>query len=426
MIKFYIKLVKLIMKRSNIHVKKELLIGSSVSILLMVIYSFEYLWANLVVLFYMYLLQITCVFRNAVYLDAQDLKLFGLNKNTLRFRITYLLQRYFNDLFIANTLIILSVIIFLFTKQFLLALHFILIISASFWIMPNLNFLSIKREINTVVYVLGLTFLYFALFFCAIIDVFSVRLILSGESWNGLIIIGSGMLVFNGLIYGFTLVGKRSRQSTGLIRGALLWLKRFKYTLFKDYLLQNFSVFFNILMLFSLGTLLLPGTPKELIPVLVVFIVAGTSLFTAKSKKQYRLLKEDKLFDESVLKLDRQILRKNKWLTVMSGVVIKLLIAITTLVVTDTASNYSVVSTILIMLISSSMEFNSIYLNQRVSSIQFKVILYSTILLFGITYYIESYYGISMIYMVIVLAYTYLFIRKILLQGENSNVKVHG
>ncbi|MDQ0231657.1 hypothetical protein [Metabacillus malikii] len=407
---YYYKFASILLKRKSKNYPKEIIIGIIVSALLMMVYTTEPLWGNLVVLFYCGLLLITSMVDNETFFGYQDLELFDLKNNTLPFKITYIVQRILLDMYLTNTIIVVSVFIYIAVKSSLpTGLFFLTIVTISHLLMPSANYWAYKvGEQGVILSVAFFVILLVSVIVGCIHNIAHLGWLFSGTSYiHSLLLILFTLLsvIILDIISGFYRSKTDSKLNT---RKFFLWLKKLNVFLFKDYVLFYKNILLNLVMIFTLYSLLIIGTEDKLIPFMSAFIIGSSSIFAMKSKKKYTLLSHDPFFDETRLKRDAKYIRITKMMTILSGAVIKISVSLGILVYHKIFDGRVLASLAILMILGSIIEFIVVYRNHLSSTIMNKFLVYTAVLIFGITAYFNNYYTLLWIYLFVLLIYCFL------------------
>jgi hypothetical protein len=391
----------------------------------MLIYHAGIMWGNVIVLSYGLMIHITCMVENETFFSYQDFEIFHIKGNTIEFKVTYLLQRTLLDMFLANSTIIVSIFLYLsFTAELTSALFFLSIVIMSHFLMPSYNYWAYKVGeqgviASVIVLVIGLV----GIIVGCINNIYPLVWLFSGSS-----IVNTFVLILLAVLYLFSLdfISKHYKIRPGAMintRFFFKWLKPLNVFMFKDYVLFYKHVLFNLVMIFTLYSILIIGTEERLIPFIVAFIISSNSIFAVKKKKKYTLISEDPFFDESIIKTDIRTIRLTKLMTILSGSIIKIAICIGILFYHGIFEMMILSSLAVIMIVSAVIEFIVVYRNRLSSTIMSKFLVYTAVVIFGISSYFDSYYLLLWAYLLVLLLYC-LFNTGNILRKEKSETTI--
>lgn len=409
-VKFYTNFSFMLLKRNSRNIVKEVFLGAVFSIMLMIIYKVGVMWGNLVVLSYSLLVHITCMVENRIFFSYEDFMIFNFKGNTTEFKLTYLLQRVLLDTFVANSIIIVSVFLFLsITSNFANALFFLTFIITCLWLMPSYNFFGYKiGERGIIVFATILVIGLVAIIVGSVNNIHPFVWFFSGDSY-----LHPFLLIFFTFVYVFILDVISKHDKSGVktninTRFFFQWLKPISEFMFKDYVLFYQNVLLNMIMIITLYSLVIIGAFENIIPFLVAFIIGGSNMFAVRKNKAYNLIAEDPFFDEKLLKLDSQTIRLSKLKTILSGAVIKVIIGFSILFYHGIYEMMVFFSLAMIMIIGSLIEFIVVYRNRLSSTVMNKILVYTAIIVFGISTYFDTYYTLLWLYLMILLFYSFI------------------
>jgi hypothetical protein len=409
----------ILLKRNSRNIAKEIFLGIVASLILMVVYHAGMLWGNLAVLFYCFMIHITCMVENETFFSYQDFEILNFKGNNVNFKIIYILQRILLDMFVANSIVMISVFIYLFiTADSTNALFFITIVIMSNCLMPSYNYWAYKiGEQGVIASVMFLILLLVLLVVGCVHSIDPIRWLFNGSSY-----LCSILFVLFTIVYILVLdfLSHHFKKRPGTIfqtRFFFAWLKPINVFVFKDYVLFYKHVLFNLVMIITLYSLLIMGTEARLLPFMAAFIIGSNSIFAVKKKKQYTLISEDSLFDETIIKMDIKTIRITKLKTILSGSIIKITLCYGILYYHGFHELMIFSSVAVIMILGSAIEFIVVYRNKLSSTIMNKVLVYTAIVIFGITSYFDAHYMLLWTYLIVLSLYCLSFTVGILNKG---------
>ena len=420
---YYNNFCFILLKRIDRNIVKEIFMGIIVSVLLILVYNIGILWGNLLVLFYCVILLITCVVENDTFFSYGDLKLFDIKINNLQFKITYILQRILIDMFVSNTIIVISIFLYLsINSGFQTAIFFLTIVIMSHCLMPSYNYWAYKiGDQGVIASVLALVITFVLIVVGCIHNVDPIHWLFSANSYlNSLLLILFSILFI--IILDFSSKHYKPKVNGSFnTRFFFLWLKQIDVFLFKDYVLFYKNLLLNLIMILTLYSLLIMGTEEKLIPFMVAFIVGSSNILAVKSKKKYTLISEDWFFSESVLKKDIKKIRIKKLITILSGAFIKISLCFGMLFYHGIIDLMILSLLAVIMVFGSIIEFVIIYKNRMISTIMNKFLVYTAVVIFAISTYFEAFYIHVWVYLSILIVYSLIITVEILSKGKSEN-----
>jgi hypothetical protein len=410
----------ILLKRNSRNIVKEIFLGIIASLILMAVYQTAgMVWGNLLVLFYCFMIHITCMVENETFFSYQDLEILNFKGNNVHFKVIYLLQRILLDMFVANFIVIVSVFTYLLIAADVTnALFFLTIIIMSQCLMPSYNYWAYKvGEQGVIASVMFLILILVLLVVGCVHGMDPLRWLFNGSSY-----LSSLLFVLFTAVYILALdfLSHHYKKRPGAIfhtRFFFAWIKPINVFVFKDYVLFYKHVLFNLVMIITLYSLLIMGTEERLLPFMTAFIIGSNSIFAVKRKKQYTLISEDSLFDESIIKMDIKTIRITKLKTILSGAMIKIILCFGMLFYHGFHEWMIFSSLTVIMIIGSVIEFIVVYRNRLSSTIMNKVLIYTAIVIFGITSYFDTQYMLLWTYLIVLSLYCLSFTVGILNKG---------
>lgn len=411
----------ILLKRNSRNIVKEIFLGIIASLILMVAYQTTgIIWGNLIVLFYCFMIHITCMVENETFFSYQDFEILNNFKgNNVHFKVIYLLQRILLDMFVANFTVIVSVFTYLLIAADVTnSLFFLTIIIMSHCLMPSYNYWAYKvGDQGVIASVLFLLLFLVLVVVGAVHSIDPIRWLFSGSSY-----LCSLLFVLFTTVYILVLdfISHHYKKRPGSIfhtRFFFAWIKPMNVFVFKDYVLFYKHVLFNLVMIITLYSLLIMGTEERLLPFMAAFIIGSNSIFAVKKKKQYTLISEDSLFDESIIKMDIKTIRITKLKTILSGSIIKIILCYGILFYHGFHEWMIFSSLAVIMILGSVIEFIVVYRNRLSSTIMNKILVYTAIVLFGISSYFDTHYMLLWTYIMVLSLYCLVFTVELLSKG---------
>lgn len=380
MLSFPIALARLTVRRTPRRLLREAGIGACVGALLGTGVSLSAPWTFLVVLFYLYIVQVVGMTENDVFFDFRDLRRLGFREVTMSYRLAYIAHYLSRDMYIANALALgVPTVVLVVLGKAPLAVLLLMLYPASLVVLTSHVHLSFRISPRARTGYLSGLFLLIPL----VAGLLLAGLTVPADLVAFLPVALVAVVVLH--VMAVDAVARRLRGNglssfTG--RRYFTWARRISPHLFKDLLLFRGLAAQNLVMGLALFALLAFDAPRSFLAPLVLLAVCHDNLFLARKDKSYRLIAEDNLFLESVLPADRWFLRHRKLLTLAIDVPVKAAVGALLLIITGGFRAEQAPVMLLVVATGLVLEAPLPYADSTLSRVLRSVLKYSMITLF--------------------------------------------
>ncbi|MFZ1410084.1 MAG: hypothetical protein WAS07_01335 [Micropruina sp.] len=267
-------------------------------------------WCGWLLLLYFTSVQLLAFVENDVFFDFGDLRRLGFREPTIAYRLAYLTHYVARDNFVSNGIALgLGGAVLLASGRGWFAAWVVVTYLANLCLLPSHVYLASRMSGR------GRT-VYLCLLFTAWL-LLLLPLALNGplpDAWLPLAApLTAGIVLVHIVAVDYA---ARRLRGNGLAsfggRRYLAWLAPISPFLFKDVLLLKGMILQRLAMGLSLFSLLAVGSPGSSLPGLALLALGSESLLFGRQEGAYRLLADDNLFDDKVLRADRGVLRRHK------------------------------------------------------------------------------------------------------------------
>lgn len=392
---------------------KEISIGVLLAIVICIGLCYYLPIVFLLILGYLSLYQMTCMFRNEIFWGKKDFEVIGITDNNIEFKNFYVLCRIICDTTITNIIVFVSIcIFFIVTSNINALLLWVSLWVANALIAPSNNYLGSKVGETISIFISVI----FVLFTAGIVIAYALdfRLIsevLRAESvYGGIMVIGFSLIYI--IIVDYFSAHYNMRKVVSISpRKLILWLGEKDIMVYKDYLLLWEKIFMNLISVVAMVVLLSSGEDVKIIPTMILIGLMG-DWFGMRKNKKYLVLTEDYLFDENKLIEDKIIIRKSKARTIFSEVVLKMTIGIILAIFYRVFSFELVLLMFVFFLAIALLQVIKIYGNNMATRMMNETIKYSMLILSSLVLFFKTNYNLVILYMIFIIIIYSFFVRK--------------
>lgn len=356
----YLKYIDLTIKNGNQKVIKQVLF-SLIGILGIIFISYMDIYLiKMIVLIYLLLSSFISVIENETFLNMEDLENFLIKSNDKRFPWIYLIQRYFRDTYIFNTIMIVILFIYMIFIDQRAFLWLCITILFYYFSLP-FEYTALYRNKNLIILnvviklllIIGIVILYVNN--CYILD---LNLVVYTLIW--ILYIGAQLILSNKKY----LISRSNSHNSNMER-ALRIIKKYDIFVFKD-IIMNYKFILialigSILMVFLIGT-----SSDEIYPTLAICILLDSYLSNKNDKKQYRIAADDTLFWDPQYQIsDLIFLKQKKFYTFIFITFIKNIVMISLLILNKSFSLSSYYSLFILSFITCINDYIRICSNEN-------------------------------------------------------------
>lgn len=280
------------------NVIKQSLISIMLIILLSIVFNENHTIFQFIVFLYLFLSGSVVSLATKFFFTKNDLKMLGFEIHTFEFNLFYIIQRYFRDTFITNSLVFIGLEIFLIYQNLEYAVLLLLVYSLHFILSPIEHLIFFNNVIETTIALVIKTIFLIGFSFLTVNG-------LTEFAWLILVIF---YVVYTVVIYSLSFkVSGLDNNFTDRIEDKLRIIKKVDLFLFRD-LIFMYKPFFSSLVNLVLFLILFADRGKigyYLIFILTIYRGLNSFFIKKDSKKEYILTISDKIFwDEQLKKVD--------------------------------------------------------------------------------------------------------------------------
>lgn len=363
-----IKTFQRLLLRQKHNYKKEVLAGFLFLGIAIWAYLLDQAVANLLVLTYLLVSSTANFTKNDVFWNADDFKSLNISMNTPQYFIFYVIQRILLDTWLSNLILGTGLLVFFLWKfGALQGITFVAFLVWYFAISPACSIIYSKKNKTITAICIALLVLIPLLLWMDFIfwkqfsDIYILR--------NAIDCISCLVFIVATYVF-FAEIGrvcKAKKTSTYWPRIILSFLKKIDPWVYKDYLLNDKMIFTNLLSLVVTLALFSNPDDMEILKPFLLWLVCSNKVFFKKDKttKKQMLQLKDPLFCKQIEEEDYIFVRKKKFKTVISGGIVKFLVAVPFLIMLGYVLLENILIFVSASLISSTLECFDIFKNRR-------------------------------------------------------------
>jgi len=419
----YIFFAKKICLNAERNIKKEILSGVIISLLLCTLFYFQAAITFILVIGYFSIYQMTCMFDNELFFCKKEFDIFAINKFK-HYYLIYLLARIAADTIVSNFLVLISVSILLCIQKGATGLVFwLLCCIGNVCLAPCSNMIGEKLGKKAgQVFCTILIALYFLMIVGYINKVSIIVDILNCQSLTSMFWVILFIMCFGVIMI---ILSKMQFLNTTENKTFHIYniIKRYDILVFKDYQLLGAKILLPIIMNISILWLLCDKVDSGFNSLFILFCLSSDWI-NLREKKKFLLLFNDNLFTEDIFPDDKFLLRSRRTISFLLQIPFKLIVCVVAGICFKILSLNFILYALLIFLSNALLEHKRLYRHDFPTIIMNEFVKYFSCVLASLSLYTESYRCFVYIFLILTLAFNFILNRKICdcMDGEDYEV----